>query len=101
MENSRHLSVLDLALIRRFAESATYSAMVFALAPLEDSPQVKASLLECASFAGGLWGTAADSLRRGVDHTSSCALHLGHSFADEASLYLLAIQSALDVSPAP
>ncbi len=52
MENSHHLSVPGLAVIRRLAESATYSAMVFALAPLEDSPQVKASHLECASFAG-------------------------------------------------
>ena len=101
MENSHHLSVPGLALIRRLAESATCSAMVFDLAPLEDSPQVKASHLECASFAGGPWGTAEDSLRRGVDRTSLCVPHLGHSFADEASLYLLAIQSAPDVSPAP
>src|SRR6266487_4223825 len=101
MENSHHLLVLGLAVIRRLAESATYSAMVFALAPLEDSPQVKASHLECASFAGGPWGIAADSLRRGGDRTSSCVLYLGHSFADQVSLYLLAIQSAPGVSPVP
>src|SRR5260370_4189510 len=101
MVNLRHPAVLRPAVILRLAGSAMASVATIARGPAEDSPQARASRLDCASFAGDLLAMDAHNYRRAADRTLRCVRDPRHSSAGEATLNPLAIRSAPGAEPAP
>src|SRR6266702_1992177 len=101
MMNLRHPAVLRPGAIRRLAVSAMASVATLARGPAEDSPQAKASRLDCASFAGDRLAIDSHNHPRGVDRRSRCVPDPRHSSAGGAPLNLLALRSAPGAAPVP